>query len=164
MANVDKPKGFECYGKPLRVGVYEAGSTVYPGDLVNLASDGAVDAAAAGGLILGLALSYATVGQELLVADHPDQKIVGQCDESEIDAQTDIGNTADIVATAGNSTYKASRMEVDSSTQSSSATAQLRILGIERSPLNALGTNVVVVCAINEHQFGPAQANAGVGV
>lgn len=165
MANLDRPRGFECKGKPLRVNAYESGSACYPGDLVNLASDGQVDPAAAGGLILGVCLSYASgAGVEILVADHPDQLIVGQVAASEVDAQTDVGNTVDILATAGNSSYRASRQEVDGSSLSGSATAQLRILGISGRPNNALGEFVEVVCAINEHQFGPAQANAGVGV
>ena len=165
MANYDHPKGFEPFGQLLRVNIYEAGSACYPGDLVTLASDGQVDPASAGSLILGVCLSYASAaGESIAVADHPAQQIVGQVAASEIDAQTDIGNCADILATAGNSTYKASRQEVDGSTQSGSATAQLRILGIENKSNNVLGEFVDVVCAINEHQFGPAQANAGVGV
>lgn len=165
MANLDTPKGFEPFGQLLRVNIYEAGSACYPGDLVTLASDGQVDPATAGSIILGLCLTYASAaGEAIAVADHPAQQIVGQVAESEIDAQTDIGNCCDILATAGNSTYKASRQEVDGSTQSGSATAQLRLLGIENKPGNALGQYVDVVCAINEHQFGAAQANSAVGV
>lgn len=165
MANVDRPRGFECKGKPLRVNAYESGSACYPGDLVTLASDGQVDPATAGSLVLGVCLSYCSAsGQECLVADHPDQLIVGQVAAGQIDAQTDLGNCADITATAGNSTYKMSRQVVDGSSQSGSATAQLRILDYTRRAKNDLGSYVEVVCAINEHQFGPAQANAGVGV
>jgi hypothetical protein len=160
MANLDRPRGFAPHGKVLRSRPYEAGSACYPGDLVALASDGQVDPAATGAEILGLCLTYASAaGQEVLVADHPDQLISGQADETELDAQTDVGNMCDIVATAGDSTYKTSRQEVDSSTVVAT-TAQLQILGIERRPNNALGTNVEVVCRINEHQFG--DTNAGV--
>ncbi len=164
MANVNRPCGFELKGSPIRINKYEAGSTVYPGDLVTLASDGQVDSATAGSIVLGVAMNYALVGEALLVADHPDQQIIGQVAASEIDAQTDLGNCADITATAGNSTYKLSRQVIDGSSQSGSATAQLRLLSIEDRVNNALGQYVRVNCAINEHQFGPAQANAGVGV
>lgn len=159
MANLDMPRGFMCKGVPLRVNKYEAGSTVYPGSLVTMASDGQCDEVTAGVVILGLAMSYATVGLPLLVADDPNQLIIGQCDETEIDAQTDIGNCCDIVATAGNSTYKASRQEVDSSNQGT-GTAQLMILGIVDSPNNVLGEFVDVICKINEHQL----ANTVAGV
>lgn len=165
MANLDRPKGFEPKGDVLRENSYEAGSACYPGDLLTLASDGQVDPATAGSIILGVCMSYqATAGQPVLVADHPDQLICGQVASTQIDAQTDIGNTMDILATAGSSAYKLSRQEADASTQSSSATAQLRLLSVEPQVGNAFGDNVDCVFAINEHQFGPAQANAGVGV
>lgn len=163
MPNADQPRGFWPVGKLLRVRPYEAGSACYPGDLVNLASDGQVDPATAGALIVGLCLSYASAaGTEVLVADHPDQLIGGQGDETEFDAQTDIGNCVDIVATAGDSTYLASRQEADSSTIAAT-TAQLQILGIERRIDNALGTNADMVFRIHEHAFGGAGgATAGV--
>jgi hypothetical protein len=165
MANRDLPQGFKCHGKPLRVREYVAGSACYPGDLVNLASDGKVDPASAGALILGVCLTYASADlAKVQVADHPDQLIVGQVAASEIDAQTDVGNCADHIATSPDTTYLESRQEVNGASQSDSATAGLRILGIEPSVGNAFGEFVDVVCAINEHQFGPAIANAGVGV
>jgi hypothetical protein len=165
VANNDCPRGFACFGKVLRSSPYKAGSAVYPGDLVKMASDGYVDACSAGDLVLGVCLSYAAAeGDAISVADDPNQLIIGQVAASEIDAQGDLFNTADIVATAGNSTYKMSRQEVDGSSQSGSATAQLRILRIMPRPNNALGANVEVVCAINEHFFGAAQANSAIGV
>lgn len=165
MANLDRPQGFRPHGEPLRLTKYQAGSAVYPGDLVKMASDGYVDSCSAGDLVLGVCMSYASAeGDEIVVADHPDQIIVGQVAASEINEQTDLFNTADILATAGNSTYRVSRQEVDGSTQSASATAQLRIIGIVEKSNNALGANVEVICRINEHFFGPAQANSAIGV
>lgn len=161
MANLDMPKGFECKGVPLRVNEYTAGAVCYPGDLVILQADGKVDPAAAGTEILGLAMNYASAdGQKVLVADHPDQLLIGQADETEIDAQTDIGSMCDILATAGNSTYKASRQEIDSSTVVDT-TAQVQILSVVQSPNNALGGFVDVVLRINEHQFGDSNAGSG---
>lgn len=154
MANLDMPKGFECKGEPLRVNKYEAGSACYPGDLVTLANDGQVDPCAAGTIVLGVCMTYASAaGQAVMVADHPQQLIIGQVAASEVDNQTDIGNVADIVATAGNSTYKVSRHEVDGSTLAGGSSAQLQILGIVDSPNNALGQYVDVICKINEHQL-----------
>jgi hypothetical protein len=162
MANPDLPKGFELWGNAVRINEYESGSACYPGDLVNLASDGQVDPASTGGIILGVCLSYASAaGVKIMVADHPDQLVACQADETEIDVQTDIGNMCDHVATAGNSTYKTSRHELDSSTVGTSA-AGLQILRIEPVSGNALGTNVKVVCRINEHALGQGAGIAGV--
>lgn len=163
MANVDRPRGFVPHGVPLRATSYVVASTVYPGDMVKLTNAGTIAAAAAGDLLLGAAIGYAASGS-VLVADHPDQRFMGQVAAAEIDVQGDLFNTADIVATAGNSTYKMSRMAVDGSTQSGSATAQVRILAIEPRPDNALGADVDVIVVINEHFFTAAQANSPVGV
>lgn len=161
MANLDMPRGFDVKGVPLRVNKYEAGSACYPGDLVTMASDGQVDPVTAGVEILGVCMTYASAaGAVVIVADHPDQLIVGQVESTQVDAQTDIGNVADITATAGNSTYKTSRQEVDGASLAAGSSAQLQILGIVDSPNNALGGFVDVVCRINEHQFG--DSNNGV--
>lgn len=151
MANFDRPRGFQPYGNCVRQSRYEAGSTVYPGDFVRLASDGQVDAAAAGETLIGVAMHYATVGQELMVADDPSQRYIAQCDGSEFDEQTDVGNTVDILATAGNSTYKASRQEVDSSTLGTTS-GQLLVLALNRRPDLAGGANMEIVVQINELQ------------
>lgn len=153
MANADRPRGFAPYGTVRQTVKFQAGSTIAPGEFVALASDGQVDAAGAGATILGLALNYATANQDVMVIVDPDQLYVGQADETEIDAQTDVGNLCDIVATADNTTYKAARMEIDSSTIGTGSGGQLVILGIEARPDNAFGAQVDVICKINEHQL-----------
>jgi hypothetical protein len=67
-------------------------------------------------------------------------------------AQTDVGNNADLVATAGSATTGQSAMVLDSSTVGT-ATATLRILGLVKRPDNALGTSDKVLVRINEHEF-----------
>lgn len=151
MANRDKPCGARPQGRVRSAQIYEAGSTVYPGDFVRLASDGQVDAAAAGNTLLGVALGYATSGNKVLVSDHKEQRYVLQADEAEIDAQTDVGNSVDILATAGDSTYKISRHEMDSSTLGTTS-GQLWICDIQQRPDNAFGANVDVIVKINEAQ------------
>lgn len=165
MANSNRPCGFIPHGVPLRITKYPStAAAIYPGDMVKMTSSGQIAVAAAGDLLLGAALSYVpAAGGECQVADHPDQMFSGQVAASEIDAQTDIFNCADIVATAGNSTYFLSRHAVDGSTQSGSATAQVRILNIEDAIGNALGQYVRVLVRINEHFFTAAQANSPVG-
>lgn len=154
MANSDYPRGFECKGVPLRVNKYVAGAACYPGDLVTLSSDGKCDPCAAGTIVLGVCMTYAAADlAEILVADHPDQMVIGQVAAAEVDAQTDIGQVCDIVATAGDATYKTSRQEVDGSTLAGGSSAQLMLLGIEERPGNALGSFVKVICKISEHQL-----------
>lgn len=156
MANGDRPQGFRPKGEPLQVVELVAGSACYPGDFVAMANDGMVDPVAAGADILGLCLTYASgSGVSVLVSIDPNQLYIGQADETEIDAQTDIGNLCDVVATAGNSTYKISRQEIDSSTIGTGSGGQLVILGVDSRPDNALGTNADVIVKINENQaFG----------
>lgn len=154
MANKDMPCGAQPLGRILSANVYEAGSAIYPGDFVALASDGQIDAGSAGADIIGVALGYASAaGTRVLVSDHPDQRYVVQADGSDIDAQTDIGNNADILATAGNSTYKVSRHELDSSTITAGA-GQLTLLDIERRVGDAFGAQVKCVVKISEQQLG----------
>lgn len=152
MANLDQPCGAVPYGELRRAQKYTAGSTCYPGDFVALAADGMVDPAAAGAAMLGVALSYASgVGVEVLVADDPDQMFQVQASATEVDAQTDIGQEYDVLATAGSATYKISRHELDSA--SAADPAGLRLLAIDERPDNALGANVDCVVMINEHQL-----------
>lgn len=153
MANSDAPKGFWPVGRIKSASIYEAGSACYPGDFVRMASDGQLDPVTAGATILGLCLSYGSVaGDKILVCDDPEQRYSGQADETELDAQTDIGNNCDVLATAGSSTYKVSRMEIDSSTVAA-ASAQLTILDLEQQVGNAFGNLAEVIVRVNEHQL-----------
>jgi hypothetical protein len=149
MANADRPVGFRPYGRALRETPYSAGGTVYPGDAVKLNSSGQCVVVAAGDSMLGVAASYATSGNTVIVWDHPDQQFTGQVDGLSV-AQTHVGNNADVLATSGSSTYKQSRMEIDGST-AVTTTAGVRILAIDPTLGNAAGSNADVVFVINEH-------------
>lgn len=154
MANADRPSGFAPHGEPLRVNSYVSGGAVYPGDAVTQDATGRMAAATAGQVLQGVAVSYASAaGADILVADHPDQQFIAQADGNDIDAQTDIGQNVDLLATAGNATYKLSRQELDSSTIASDSTLQFRILGIEPAVDNAFGEFAKVVVRINKHQL-----------
>lgn len=162
MANRDAPQGFEPYGVLRQVVVLEAGSAVNPGEFVRMANDGQIDAVAAGETIMGLCLDYGgSAGDKVRVSVNPEQLYVGQADETELDAQTDIGNCCDVLATADNTSYRASRMEIDSSTVAASS-AQLLILGLQPRVDNAFGEFADVIVKINEHQAFGADAFAGI--
>jgi hypothetical protein len=154
MANADRPRGFRPYGKVKQIAIMESGSACYPGDFVTLASDGQVDPAAAAADILGLCLTYASgSGQKVQVSVDPSQLYVGQCDTNAIDVQTDMGQTCDILGTAGDSTYKQSRQEVAGGSIGSSQ--QLVLLSLSPSTNNEFGTNAEVIVKINQNQaFG----------
>lgn len=155
MANKDRPQGFRPHGSmknaPIKM---KAGSACYPGDFVSLAADGMVDPTTAGADILGLALSYASAeGEDIVVLPAgKGQLFVGQADGNDIDAQADIGKYCDVTATAGDSTYKISRQEIDSSTISASD-GQLTILGLVEDAENSYGAYADVVVQVNEVQI-----------
>lgn len=172
MANADLPRGFRPYGELKHVGIYIAGETIYPGDAVKQGAGDAVTTrkrtevvlAANGDALIGVALNYAADGEVVRVADDPAQLFAGQIDGSEYDQQADLGTNAGIVATAGDSTFKVSRMEVDSSDQNTTATLALKILGyVDREDgKNAPGANAEVIFKINNHQLGSHTGTAGV--
>ncbi len=157
MANADRPRGFWPHGKVLRITEYESGSACYPGDMVVLASDGQVDpSASAGTAPLGCCLTYASAaGQSVMVCDDPEQKYVVQADETQASSQAIVGCAADIVVTAGNSTYKTSRQELDSSDLAQSS-GPLIVLAREVRPDNAFGDQVDLIVKINTHQLAEA--------
>lgn len=172
MANADTPKGFRPYGELLHVGIYIAGGTIYPGDMVKQAAGDAsttrllteVVVAANGDALLGCALNYATDGQKVRVSDDPSQLYAAQGDGADYDDQADLGTNAGIVATAGDSTYKVSRQEIDTSDINTTATLALKILGVvpRADGKNAFGANVDLICKINNHQLGSHTGTAGV--
>lgn len=163
MANLDQPRGFWPHGPCKRISPYIAASAIYPGDAVKLNNAGQVAIAAAGDALVGVAMSYVSAsGAEVLVADSPDQLFCGQCDEADVDALTDMNLNYNILATAGSSTYKISRQEVDSSTQATDSNLPLKVLRLNARPDNALGANAVVVFLINNHQLKGSTGTLGV--
>lgn len=161
MANKDTPMGFRPYGEVKQALDYVAGSAVYPGDCVAAAADGGVDPASTGANdILGVALSYASAaGESVLVSVHPDQLYVAQVNDADYAAQSEDFDTMDIVATAGNSTYKQSRMELNGSSQG--ASQQFVIHKLYPDVQNAVGAQAEVVCSINRHQIWGEDDSAG---
>lgn len=171
MANADLPKGFRPYGELLHVGIYVAGGTIYPGDAVEFDAGSASSTrkrvqvvAANSGPLCGVALNYATAGQIVRVADDPSQLFAGQVDGSEPADNTDLGLNYALTATAGNSTYKTSQMEVSSTGENTTATIELKVLGIvdRQDGKNAFGANCEVIFKINNHQLGTSTGTAGV--
>jgi len=162
MTNMDTPCGAKPYGRELRLTPYPKSSgdsvAVYPGDWVKTTA-GYIAAAAATDALRGVAANYAAgdVAGVVHVWDDPDQRFVCQDDASATLTQAEVGENVDILATAGNSTLKESRMELNVTTHSTS-TFQVRILkaadkiypdGVS----NEVGDNCDWICQINEHEL-----------
>lgn len=165
MANKDRPRGFEPSGPLLRLGEYQAGGVTYPGEMVYLDSSGqvTVGAATATSALLGVAQSLASsAGVSVMVADDPNQKFVVQVDDASVSQQTDINLNYTVLATGEDATYKISRMELDGSAGGTTAALSLKILGIEKSVGNSLGSTVDVIVTINNHQLGGGTGTAGI--
>jgi hypothetical protein len=107
--------------------------------------------------VIGIAATYAASGAEVMVWDDPDQIFMIQSDDAtDPDAQTDVGLNYNLVATAGDSTYKLSRHELDGSTGATDSNLPFRLLGINRDVKNALGGYCDCVVKLNNHQLGNA--------
>ncbi|MDI6760925.1 MAG: hypothetical protein QMD05_08860 [Candidatus Brocadiaceae bacterium] len=167
MANVDRPMGFTLVGKlgggDVSMNRYKkdaSASRVYFGDTVILEADGNVAVAAAGDRLLGVSAqdSTASTAEDLLVIDDPDA--IYSCQDDGVgttSAQTHVGNNVDILATTGNTTTGRSAHELDISTVGT-ASAQFRIVDLDRTPGNDWGANARILVRINEHIFNQATA------
>lgn len=95
----------------------------------------------------------ASTNRIALVVDDPN--VVFEIEEDAVGgalSATEVGENADLVATAGSATTGQSGMVLDSSDHKT-ATAQLRILGFVKRPDNAIGANAKVLVLINEHEL-----------
>jgi hypothetical protein len=161
MANLDQPRGAVAKGVPLRVNVYVAESAIYPGDLVKKNANGTVEPVSAStDACIGASVAYAASGEYCQVADHPDQLFYMQADEDDIADQDAIGLNYEIVPTAADSTYRISRMELDSDSGNTTETLPLMLMDIDRRADNEFGEFVDCVVKINNHQL----ANKSTGV
>lgn len=155
-------------------------TAIYKGDVVKLAGSASADgiypdvaqAAATDTTIVGVAIGFGTspnlmfdidnltrnyraAATAMYVAVVDDPNVIFEAQEDSDGAAlavTDIGNNADIVVAAGNTTTGQSGMEIDSS-DVKTATAQLRILRLANRPDNALGDQAKWLVLINEHVF-----------
>lgn len=162
MSNVDRHSGFKPREGANRARPYVAGGTVYPGDAVKLNASGQIVAGTAGAAMAGVAATYATSGNEVMVWDDPDQVYEIQDDGSATLATTSIGLNFDIVATAGSAAYIRSRMELAANSGATTpSTLPLRLLGVTRevgSDQSSIYQRCVV--EINNHQL--AKNTAGI--
>lgn len=70
---------------------------------------------------------------------------------------TEVGLNANVVVGSGNTTTGASAMELDNSTEATTAALDLHILGLVRRPDNAFGEHAKYLVMISDHSFNIAQ-------
>lgn len=149
------PSGFHAIGPILQVSEYvkRTNAAIYPNDMVHMDPvGGKISVATAGSTnLVGVALNYAAAaGTTALVADDPDQQYYVQLYGTTASAQTAVGRNVDLLATAGNATFLASRQRAGSGAVTL-ATAQLRILALH--PTDGATASGRVRVVINEHHF-----------
>lgn len=96
----------------------------------------------------------ASTNRIALVCDSPD--VVYEIQEDSVGnniAAAAIGNNFDSAYTAGSTVTGRSKVELDSSDASGTATAQLRLLGLVQRPGNEIGTKARYLVMINEHDL-----------
>ena len=162
MANTDNPNGASPASRVLRMTLYpkSTAAAIYKGDFVTIPAAGKVAAVTAGlAEVLGVSVGHALAGDtEILVYDDPDQTFYIQDDGTGGTlAAADVGLNADIVATAGNTTFLKSQMELDTSSKQTT-TQQLRLLG--KHPSDSWAKQVRCLVVINEHVY--AKKTAGI--
>ena len=164
------------------------GTAIFTGDPVKYKSDGTVEVATAGdascGVFMGCFYTDPTTSKPTFkshfpaslspgdaiafVADDPDQLFVAQqdSDTSSLSA-ANINENANLIFGSGSTTTGLSGVEIDSSSATTTATLQVRIVAGYETPSNtistaAAGNNSVFVVKINNHQLGSGTGTAGV--
>lgn len=162
MANTSRPSGFTPVGVIMRENTYTAGGTIYPGDLCEFDTAGKVAAADATSPITGIAMHYATTGQQITLSDHPFQQYVAQVTSADVDAITDMNLNYEFTATTGNTDQLVSRQIIDGSSGASDSNLPIKLLKKLDRADNAFGAFVKVVCSINVSGLNSETGTLGV--
>lgn len=176
MANADAPRGFwptrHLTGGQIRVseyGIATGYSTgIFFGDVVKLAADGTIEAAAAGDRFLGVfqgvkytsaagAITFSkfwpasTTATNIKASVIDDSQVIFGVQSAGSTVAADIGNLGDHVAGAGSASTGLSAHELNGTT--STGAAGFRVLGLIKTPDNAYGTNVNLEVQAYQHEF-----------
>jgi hypothetical protein len=175
MANVNNPRGFaplhgnEGGPPPINYYLCNTSTDIFRGDMVEMQATGLVRtiAATAGTTkIVGVAAHHIVAAasasaQQLAVYDDPDQVFMAQDDGSATPLQSQVGDTAQIVITTGNTTTRQSAQAVKLSTAGQTATDPLILRGNVTYP-NVDNTLIYAMWMVqlNLHLF--SKGNAGI--
>jgi hypothetical protein len=167
MANRDQLRGLwplrHLTGGEIRTNEYTVttGEIIYKGDLVKIVAGGTVEigAAAIGTAAIGVASEYvddslSAGGVLIRVWDDPNIVFGLQCVTGQTPAATDVGATGDHIDTTGDTVTKLSKNEFNTP----GTNAQLKIIGLVRTPDNAWGEHADLEVIFNEHHYKAAVA------
>ena len=177
MANVNAAFGFvpvrHMSSSPIRTNKYTITSglaeNIFSGDLVILTADGVItpsngagEAANTLGVFGGCSYtasdgSYVyseywptgTTATDIVAYIYDDYNIIYKVMSDGSPAQTNIGNCAEVVATAGSTVTGRSKFQLNSTMAAGEATCKL--IALYDAPENAFGANAVMEVLINEH-------------
>lgn len=171
MANLNNPFGLrslgltESGGTPkLRTFAKVVGyaTALYRGDAVNRVADGSIEASATPGTTLytgvvlnGGAASKAT-SHSVIVS--PDAVYVAQAKGTSGFAAADMGLNANLVLDAGDSASGKSGHQIDSTTEATTATLDVKLLDLFNAPDNEVGQYGRFEIVFNKHRMAPAVA------
>jgi len=151
-------------GKEYRVRRYpkKSGNAIFPGDPVIADAAGTVDVGVAGGALLGVALEYgaATSTDPIAVCDDPEALFSIQANSQVVAADTFLN--ANVAAGAGDVSLRRSKFTLDVGAMDTTATRQLKILGLTSIASNAFGSFAQLNVKINNHVFKGGTGTAGV--
>lgn len=111
-------------------------------------------------------LPVSTAGY-VLVADDPmtlfevEEGVTGSAAGTALTAAA-VGNNANFVVIAGAKTYADSGTLLDNSTEATTATLNLKLMGLAQREDNAFGARAKWIVKINNHQYGSSTGTAGV--
>lgn len=112
---------------------------------------------------LDLAYSPASTAHYVAVVDDPGVIFEAQEDNDTSDlAATSAGGNADLTTESGDTTTGLSTVEIDSDTETTTSTLQVKILRLVDRPDNALGTYSKWEIMFNQHELGQGLGAAGV--
>lgn len=163
MANKNQAIGLRPHGELLRIRKYIASAAVYPGDPVSLATSGKVAPSVTVPLV-GVAVSYASGdGQEVMIADHPDQMFEVQAAGSAAIVQADIQGNFNLSLGTPSTLYKRSSAIMDADTADNTvATLAVKLLAIGDEITQEENANYCdVIVKINNHVQNGGTGTAG---
>lgn len=169
MANSNNPHGLRPLyvpsGGPIQTNVYSKAATldtaIFRGDAVARVADGSISAKTTDITpgttnYSGVSLNYgaASAATDHTVVDDPTVVFEAQADGAL--AEADMGLNANLVLTAGNTSTKISKHQVNSATEAVDATLDVHLARKLNVPDNDYGAYVRLEITFNKHRMAPA--------
>lgn len=169
MANVDNPHGLRPLMRNLDGGEPQIrqlakavgyGTAIFEFDAINRVADGSIEASATPGTTnyTGVALNYGALStatnHQCIVS--PSAVYEAQDNGGAGVLAVDLGNNANLVLTAGNTTTLLSKHQIATSTLTTTVTLDVHLLALLDVPDNIHGANARIEIVFNKHRLAPA--------